>query len=449
MSQTMKICYIYLITNKINNKTYIGKRICIHNNPETDNYMGSGVYLASAKNKYGIENFSKEILAVCYSKDILNILEKEYIKLYKDIGKAEYNISKGGEGGHGPTTLATREKLSKFNLGKKLSEETKKKLSESHKNCSKEVRDKIANSLKGKKHGPRNDIWKQHISEGIRNSDKWHKSMKSKERSRKLSESLKGRPSWNKGMKMSEEYCKKLSIAINNMYKSSKGEEVKNKIRQSRANQVISEETKKKISESLKGKIVSEETRKKLSESQKGKTVSEETKQKIREKRKLQAPMSEESKQKQKESIQAYWSSPEGIKQKQINSENNKGSHTTKGKHWYNNGIKNIQCFECPDGFVPGRLGDFSQTEESNKKRSDWYHNLTEEQKSVHNKKAADARRGKPKSDRCRENISRANRGRRYYNNGIMEVMRFECPDGFVPGRCPSARESIRKGMKR
>ena len=143
-----------------------------------------------------------------------------------------------------------------------------------------------------------------------------------------------------------------------------------------------------------------------------------------------------------------FWSSPEGIKQKQINSENHKGSHTTRGKHWYNNGTVNVLAFTCPEGFTEGRLGDFSHTEEEKQRRRDWYRNLTEEQKSVHNKKAADARRGKPKSDRCRENISRANRGRRYYNNGIIEVMRFECPEGFVPGRCPSARESIRKGMK-
>lgn len=27
-----------------------------------------------------------------------------------------------------------------------------------------------------------------------------------------------------------------------------------------------------------------------------------------------------------------------------------------KGKHFYNNGIKNVMMFECPDGFVKGRL---------------------------------------------------------------------------------------------
>lgn len=29
---------------------------------------------------------------------------------------------------------------------------------------------------------------------------------------------------------------------------------------------------------------------------------------------------------------------------------------TNKGKHWYNNGIKTITAYECPKGFIPGRL---------------------------------------------------------------------------------------------
>lgn len=27
-----------------------------------------------------------------------------------------------------------------------------------------------------------------------------------------------------------------------------------------------------------------------------------------------------------------------------------------KGTHWYNNGIEDIRCIDCPDDFVPGRL---------------------------------------------------------------------------------------------
>ena len=31
-------------------------------------------------------------------------------------------------------------------------------------------------------------------------------------------------------------------------------------------------------------------------------------------------------------------------------------SKGTKGKHWYNNGVISIRAFDCPDGFVKGRL---------------------------------------------------------------------------------------------
>ena len=39
--------------------------------------------------------------------------------------------------------------------------------------------------------------------------------------------------------------------------------------------------------------------------------------------------------------------------------------------------------------------------------------------------------------------ISTSYKGRHYYNNGKIEVKRFECPKGFVPGRMPYSEEAL------
>ena len=68
--------YIYRIRNKINGKTYIGQQKYKKLN---DRYMSSGVLLAKAKKKYGIENFTKTILEF----DIPNVeLANDWEQMY-------------------------------------------------------------------------------------------------------------------------------------------------------------------------------------------------------------------------------------------------------------------------------------------------------------------------------------------------------------------------------
>ena len=176
--------YIYRITNKVNGKTYIGQ----HKYKKLDDsYMGSGKLIKRAQKKYGMENFEKEIL---YSriqyKETVDDMEKFAIAKERALGKAEYNIADGGDGGplyKGKQHSEEWKKMMSETLkGRKLSEEWVKKISESKKgrHPSEETRKKMSENHKGMKG--------KHFSE---------------ESKRKISEAKKGKSSWNKGKKLS------------------------------------------------------------------------------------------------------------------------------------------------------------------------------------------------------------------------------------------------------
>jgi group I intron endonuclease len=103
MSDYMKIYgVVYKITNQVNDKMYVGKKACKSTQWfEHSNYYGSGKILPLAIQKYGIENFKREVCFICFSKDQLNEMEKHYIKLFESITPKGYNISAGGNGGCG------------------------------------------------------------------------------------------------------------------------------------------------------------------------------------------------------------------------------------------------------------------------------------------------------------------------------------------------------------
>lgn len=114
MTNQNKIFYIYEIKNLINGKTYIGKHI---SKSLPDSYLGSGVYLRRAIQKYGRENFQKTI--ICFAENKKDLSEKEvyYIAKEKSKGKAEYNLTWGGEGGD---TLSLRDQKSNKERSEKL-----------------------------------------------------------------------------------------------------------------------------------------------------------------------------------------------------------------------------------------------------------------------------------------------------------------------------------------
>lgn len=90
--------YIYITTNKINGKKYIGQ----HKGKPEDGYLGSGTNIIKAINKYGKENFSKKILCFCETREEADAKEKYYIEYYNAVDDNNfYNLSEGGTGGDG------------------------------------------------------------------------------------------------------------------------------------------------------------------------------------------------------------------------------------------------------------------------------------------------------------------------------------------------------------
>lgn len=179
----------------------------------------SSFVLHQAIRKYGIDQFSIETIYTGDDwKHTLQVMEPQFITEYNTfIDNDGYNMTMGGEG----------------NVGRKVSDETKRKMSE---------------SKKGKTMKPFSSEAKQNMSQALRGRPV------SDETKRKMSESKKG-----KTMK---------PLSINH----------KRKISESTMGRIVSDETKRKMSESKKGISPTLEHRRKISESLKKRARSKETK---------------------------------------------------------------------------------------------------------------------------------------------------------------------------
>lgn len=180
---------VYIHTNKINGKKYVGitsknppeKRWGKHGSRYKDN-----VYFWNAIQKYGWDNFKHEVILKNETLDFANKAEKCLIKTYNCRAPHGYNLTDGGDGTPGHI----------------LSDESKKKMIESI---------KMGYEL-GRK------PWNY----GIPMSDEQKEKMRqvsigriiSEDTRKKLSDIKKGKPPNNKGKPMSEEAKKKLSNAL-------------------------------------------------------------------------------------------------------------------------------------------------------------------------------------------------------------------------------------------
>jgi len=171
--------HIYKIINLVNGKTYVGKR-----KSSIRKYVCSGTLIRRAINKHGCESFKKEIVVQGnFNKNLLNELEKHYIRLFnsndRDFG---YNLTNGGDGSLGLIhSQKTKNSISKKLKGVPKKEETKKKFSIIHKGKTVSV-----------------DSCKK-ISESKKGSIPWNKGIKT------------NHTPWNKGLKHNEDIRKKLS----------------------------------------------------------------------------------------------------------------------------------------------------------------------------------------------------------------------------------------------
>jgi group I intron endonuclease len=87
--------FIYITTNLVNGKRYLGQKEFNQNNWKT--YLGSGIAFKKALDIYGEENFSRNIICICYSKEELNQIEYE-LSVFFDVVESDdwYNLVLGG-----------------------------------------------------------------------------------------------------------------------------------------------------------------------------------------------------------------------------------------------------------------------------------------------------------------------------------------------------------------
>jgi hypothetical protein len=138
---------VYLTRNLINNKIYVGKHSTWK---EDDGYLGSGIALIDAINKYGKENFKRIILHYCYDKQQAYELEAQIVDISFVARRNTYNLTIGGKGVK-LQSEKTKRNVSESNKIRIVSNETRKKMSDSHKGKirSEEYRRNISKSLTG------------------------------------------------------------------------------------------------------------------------------------------------------------------------------------------------------------------------------------------------------------------------------------------------------------
>jgi len=212
-----KYNYVYRITNKVEQKYYYGVRSS-EIEPKLD--LGIKYFSSSTDSDFRDEqinhpeNYKYKIVRICSTSDEADALE---IKLHEkfNVAKSEsfYNRAKRTSMGFCRAdvnhTLETRKKMSETH--KNMSDETRQKMSEAHKNISDETRQKLSEAKKGENHPM---YGKNHSEESkLKISEATKGVPKSDEHKQKISEAQKGENNNNFGKVFSPEHRQKMSEA--------------------------------------------------------------------------------------------------------------------------------------------------------------------------------------------------------------------------------------------
>lgn len=241
---------IYGIHNTANGKWYIGQSIDLDKRRRGHflslrNGYHFNAALQADFSKHGEDSFEWHVIELVVE-GALDTREQTWIAQYRstepDFG---YNLESGGhENKH--HSEETKRHLSEIRKGRKLSEEHRKKigLAGIGRHPTQETREKLSAWQRGRKRPPFSEEWKRHIGEGHRGighpqSDesrvKLSESHKNSEKARahqselaqmhvgthhsdeskdKISAALKGRIPWNKGKTLSETHRQKITEGL-------------------------------------------------------------------------------------------------------------------------------------------------------------------------------------------------------------------------------------------
>lgn len=158
--------YLYVITNVTNNKVYIGQSCKENDRWRQHRYFAKSdkpiQYIHHAMKKYGIDNFTYQVVAMTITQDDADKTEEQLIIQYDSRNKDKgYNISSGGDTAWNRGLPKEQQPM----YGKKQSDYQKKRVSEVHTGTEKphtiEWSEKMSKIMSGRK---KDEAWKFKIA---------------------------------------------------------------------------------------------------------------------------------------------------------------------------------------------------------------------------------------------------------------------------------------------